>query len=69
MAMFVGVLLIGVSVIDLAEAKLFLGDFSRSGGYCSIIRVVDTHLIVSVRELSESLESVSIGGLNPLTLL
>jgi hypothetical protein len=24
---------------------------------------------VSVRELSESLESVSIGGLNPLTLL
>ena len=25
--------------------------------------------LVSVRELSESLESVSIGGLNPLTLL
>jgi hypothetical protein len=34
-------------------------------GICDLL----TDLFVSVRELSESLESVSIGGLNPLTLL
>jgi hypothetical protein len=41
------------------QESMFTGTFSKT----------ITDRLVSVRELSESLESVSTGGLNPLTLL
>jgi hypothetical protein len=51
-----------------AAAKLaacLLGGADGGGGFLGD----DEHVLVSVRELCESLESLSPGGLNPLTLL